>query len=140
MSYDRSGSAKQVTVYTWSAVRLPKTAAVVGVISIADGIAAAASGVVRYEEGREGFGALDGLLGALVTFLVLYGLALAVAWVWGRTAKTSREQSSPVTVTTVPSMTRGLVEDLRQLTELHNSGALTDEQFETAKARLLSAS
>ena len=37
----------------------------------------------------------------------------------------------------VPSPTRDPISELRGLGELHSSGALTDEEFATAKARLL---
>jgi hypothetical protein len=38
-----------------------------------------------------------------------------------------------------PADASGLLDELERLTKLHDSGALTDEQFEAVKARLLSS-
>ncbi len=66
------------------------------------------------------------------------GVAITTAPPTSETASDVREPAShPPEVSTSPADASDLVAELRALAELHTSGALSDEEFGRAKARLL---
>src|SRR5262245_29794830 len=50
---------------------------------------------------------------------------------------TGQEQSTPQYVAPPPASTGGEVDELSRLAQMHESGALSDEEFVAAKAQLL---
>jgi hypothetical protein len=58
---------------------------------------------------------------------------------YGATLRASRPDMQQGSPSEDPAIPAGLVSGLKQLAQLHRSGALTDEEFTAAKTKLLSS-
>jgi hypothetical protein len=86
------------------------------------------------------FGVILGLkfwIGVVV--VAVFGLWLLVAsWQMDRTERGLQELNPPQAAPSSPASPGGQTDELRKLAELRDSGALTEEEFASAKARVSS--